>query len=74
MKLNNLEQEIISLMRDQNPKFISLLYDNYSDSLYGIVLRIVQNEETAKDVMQESFVKVWKKYDGYDCQKAKLFT
>ncbi len=61
-------------MKEKDKKFVSLLYDHYAESLYGIVFRIVGNEEYAKDVMQESFIKVWKKVDNYDEQKARLFT
>jgi len=61
-------------MKAKDKKFISLLYDHYADSLYGIVFRIVGNEEHAKDVMQDAFIKVWNKVEMYDQRKAKLFT
>lgn len=61
-------------MKSKDKKFVSLLYDNYSDALFGIVLRIVINEEAAKDVMQDSFIKVWKNVEYFNPKKAKLFT
>jgi len=61
-------------MKKRDKEFISLLLNHYGDSLYGIVLRMMKDESLAKDVMQDSFVKIWKKGDTYDPRKAKLFT
>ncbi len=69
-----LEKHIVELLQERNEKAISLLYENYGDTLYGVALKVVRNEELAQDVLQESFVKIWKKSDSYDVSKAKLFT
>ena len=69
-----LEKHIIELLQERNDKAISLLYEHYGDTLYGIALKVVRDEELAQDVLQESFVKIWKKSDSYDATKAKLFT
>ncbi|WP_047419317.1 RNA polymerase sigma factor [Cellulophaga sp. Hel_I_12] len=69
-----LEKHIIELLQERNEKAISLLYENYSDTLYGVAYKVVKNEALAQDVLQESFVKIWKKSDTYDPTKAKLFT
>ncbi|HMT10224.1 MAG TPA: sigma-70 family RNA polymerase sigma factor [Ignavibacteria bacterium] len=50
------------------------MYDKYSAFLYGIIVRIVHSEETAEDVMQEVFVKIWKNIGSFDPEKAKLVT
>ncbi|SDM91852.1 RNA polymerase sigma factor [Kriegella aquimaris] len=69
-----LEKHIVELLKERNEKAISLLYENYSDTLYGVAYKVVRNEELAQDVLQESFIKIWKKSDSYDASKAKLFT
>ena len=69
-----LEKHIIELLQECNEKAISLLYEHYGDTLYGVALKVVRDEELAQDVLQESFVKIWKKSDSYDSTKAKLFT
>jgi len=61
-------------MKAKDKEAISLLYDHYSDALYGIVIRIVKEEAIARDIMQESFIKVWRNIDRYDPKKARLFT
>jgi RNA polymerase sigma-70 factor (ECF subfamily) len=69
-----LEKHIVELLSEGNEKAISLLYEHYGDTLFGVALKVVRNEEVAQDVVQESFVKIWKKAHTYDSSKAKLFT
>lgn len=68
------EPELIALLRNRDQKGFTLLYDNYSAALYGIILKIVRSEETAADVMQEAFIKIWKNVDSYSATKGTLFT
>ena len=69
-----LEKHIVELLQERNEKAISLLYEHYGDTLYGVAHKVVRDAELAQDVLQESFVKIWKKSDSYDSSKAKLFT
>ncbi len=69
-----LENHIVELLQERNDKAISLLYEHYGDTLYGVAYKVVRDEELAQDVLQESFVKIWRKSDTYDATKAKLFT
>ena len=69
-----LENHIVELLRERNEKAISLLYDHYGDTLFGVAYKVVRDEDLAQDILQESFVKIWKKSDTYDPTKAKLFT
>ena len=69
-----IERHIVSLLAEKDDKAISLLYENYGDTLYGIAHKVVKDDELAQDVLQESFIKIWKKADTYDSSKAKLFT
>lgn len=70
----SLEKHIVELLEKGDKAAINLLYENYSDSLYGVILKITRNEELAQDALQESFVKIWKNAERYDSKKAKLFT
>ena len=45
------------------------LYDKYSSAIYGVILRMCRDEDQAKDLLQETFVKIWKNIDGYDPKK-----
>ena len=68
------ENNIIHQLQHQDKQVISLLYDQYSASLYGIILKIVRDEGIAKDVLQEVFVKIWKNGPKYNPSKGSLFT
>ncbi|WP_420321841.1 RNA polymerase sigma factor [Flagellimonas sp.] len=69
-----IERHIVSLLAEKDDKAISLLYENYGDTLYGVAYKVVRDEDLAQDILQESFIKIWKKADSYDPSKAKLFT
>ena len=69
-----IEQKIVGYLKNGDKKAISLLYENYSDTLYGVILKVITDTDLAQDVLQETFVKVWKKGKSYDSNKAKLFT
>ena len=68
------EPELVSLLQQHDQRGFTLLYDNYSGALYGIILKIVRSEETAADVMQEAFIKIWKNIEAYHSGKGTLFT
>jgi len=69
-----IEKSIVELLEKGDKTALNLLYEYYSDSLYGVILQVTNNEEIAQDALQETFVKVWKNAKKYDSQKAKLFT
>jgi len=69
-----LEKHIVELLQERNDKALSLLYEHYGDTLFGVAYKVVRDSELAQDVLQESFIKIWKKADSYDSTKAKLFT
>ncbi|MDP5158685.1 MAG: RNA polymerase sigma factor [Flaviramulus sp.] len=72
--ISSIEKEIVSLLQKGDKKAISLLYENYADTLYGVIKKIITDDDTAQDVLQESFVKIWRYSKKYDASKAKLFT
>lgn len=68
------EQEFTSRLQAQDKQAFELLYDRYSGALYNIVLRICGDESVAGDVLQSSFLKIWKNLPSYDTSKGTLFT
>ena len=72
--ISSTEKEIVHLLQSGNKKAISLLYENYADSLYGVIKKIISDDAISQDVLQETFVKIWRYSKKYDSNKAKLFT
>lgn len=70
-----MEQEALvkELLKKDNRSF-TLLYDNYSGSLYGVIYQLINNTEEAEDILQEVFVKIWKNIDSYNESKGRLYT
>ncbi|MCD6066807.1 MAG: subfamily polymerase sigma-24 subunit [Bacteroidetes bacterium] len=74
-KIKYSEEELVALLQQKDKKAFEYLYDNYSDALYGITLKIVRGDtDLAHDILQEAFVKIWKNFEKYDRQKSSLFT
>jgi len=38
-----------------------MLYENYSERLYKFALMLLKNKEDARDIVQETFLRVWQK-------------
>jgi RNA polymerase sigma-70 factor, ECF subfamily len=68
------EEELVSLLKENSENAFSYLYDNYSAALFGIINRIVNDSDRSKDVLQDTFVKIWKNKDSYDSIKGSFFT
>lgn len=69
-----IEEHIIQLLRSDRRAAVAQIYDHYADTLYGVVYTMLNDEALAKDVLQESLIKVWKNAGAYDQKKARLFT
>ncbi len=68
------EENLIAALQSGDTAAFSYLYDHYAGALYGLVLRIVRDEDLAQDLIQESFLKIWKHIGSYDKTKGRLFT
>lgn len=68
------EEELVLLLKQQNRDAFTYLYNNYSAVLYGVVRKVVYDEQTAQDVLQEVFVKIWNNIDRFDAAKGRIYT
>lgn len=68
------EEELIALLRGNDAAAFSYLYDNYSAAIYGVICRHFEEQEQSEDILQETFVKIWKNIDSYDESKGRLYT
>ena len=53
------EQQILSLFQKGDNRAMDKLYMEYADYLTGVCARYISDEETLKDVVQESFIKIF---------------
>jgi RNA polymerase sigma-70 factor (ECF subfamily) len=68
------EQELINSLRAKEKRGFDVLYDKYSTCLYVVVLKIVQDQQVAEDVLQDSFIRIWQQAPCYDSSKGTLLT
>lgn len=68
------EAELVEKLKNQDKEAFSLLYDNYSSALYGLICTIVKDDEAAQDILQDVFVKIWGNILSYKKEKGTLFT
>jgi len=73
-KISLTEEELVQALRNREKIAIEALYDMYSSSLMGVISRIVIDEATAEDVLQETFIKIWNSFQSYSAEKGRLFT
>lgn len=74
MSKENEIQELVDQLQGGSEVALSKLYDMYSGSLYGLVLKIVRDDELAQDILQDCFVNIWKKAQTYSPTKGTFFT
>jgi RNA polymerase sigma-70 factor (ECF subfamily) len=59
------EAEIIKRCKKGDPKGFRALVDTYASRLMGVCLRYMEDEAAAKDVLQESFIRIFHNMDKY---------
>jgi RNA polymerase sigma factor (sigma-70 family) len=64
----------VTRLKKKDQSALDYLYDHYSGAIYGVIFRILKKEETAEEVLQDVFLRVWDKIESYDSTKGKLFT
>jgi RNA polymerase sigma-70 factor (ECF subfamily) len=60
------EKDIITRVLQGDDSAFSVLVKKYQQPLYRVVLRFVKSEEVAEDVVQEAFIKAFRKLDMYE--------
>lgn len=73
-KLRFSEDMLVVGLKNNDRLAMSALYQMYSDSLYKVISTIVVIEEVAQDLLQETFIKIWKSFSMYDASKGRLYT
>lgn len=69
------DQELLSLFRDEQSRNMALhhLIKKYQQKLYWHIRKIVISHDDADDVLQNTFIKVWKGLDNFK-EEAQLYT
>lgn len=57
--------QVIGKIKNGDHAAFRWLVENYQKPAFSLAFRIICNEDDARDSVQESFIKIWKKIDPY---------
>ena len=66
--------DLVELIKQRDREGFNLLYRQYAHIIFGMSLRIVRDTGVAEDLVQETFVKVWRNIEQYNPDKAAFST
>lgn len=61
--------DLITSSKRNDEKAFRQIVECYQSMIYSLAFRILCNEEEAKDIVQETFIKVWVNLSGYQADK-----
>ena len=59
------DTELLQLISAHDTVAFATLYDRHAVMVYSLLLRVVRDQKTAEDLLQESFWQVWQKANQY---------
>jgi RNA polymerase sigma-70 factor (ECF subfamily) len=69
-----LMEELVGRMAAGDQGALADFYDRFSPTLYGLAVRILQDEMESEDVLQDAFIYIWKKAVTYKPQLSSPFS
>ena len=66
------DSALVLRMQRRDPLALAELYDRYGRLAYSLILRVVRDTGIAEDLVQETFLRVWNRVNGFDAQKGSI--
>jgi RNA polymerase sigma-70 factor (ECF subfamily) len=63
--------DLMQAIQAEDPDALAQLYDRYNGILKALILRVVDNEAEADDLLQEIFMEIWNQAKNFSAQKGK---
>jgi RNA polymerase sigma-70 factor, ECF subfamily len=68
------EAVLVARIKQRDQSAFHQLYDSYAPSLLGVLAKIAPNGTEANELLQKTFVKVWRTIHEHDPANGRLFT
>ena len=59
------DEELVTRARAKDFAAFEQLLDRYEDKIFRLAFRFVRNETDAKEVLQDTFLTIWRKLDTF---------
>jgi RNA polymerase sigma-70 factor (ECF subfamily) len=66
------DAELVIRLQRRDPQALAELYDRYGRLAYSLIVRVVRDGAIAEDLVQETFLRVWNRAQGFDAQRGAL--
>ena len=68
--MTNEESQILTSCKEGDKTAFRWVVTTYQQRLFSVALKMLADEEDAKDVVQETFIRVWQEFDRYDLRRS----
>ena len=66
------EAELMGKISNRDIQALESIYDMYSGLVFSLIRSIIDNKETAEDLLQEIFVQIWEKAHLFDATRGNV--
>jgi len=61
--------DLLERLQRRDPQALGELYDRYGRMTFALIFRMVRDRGIAEDLTQETFLRVWNRIGGFDCER-----
>jgi RNA polymerase sigma-70 factor (ECF subfamily) len=66
------DAELVARLQRRDPQALGELYDRYGRIAFSLILRVVRDAGIAEDLVQETFLRVWNRVQGFDAERGAI--
>src|SRR5436305_6942169 len=74
MKVPHGDATLIAAFLQKEPEAAGQLYDRFASRIYGLGLSLLRNKTDAEDLVQDTFLKIWRTGSAFDPRRGSLDT
>src|SRR5580658_1270429 len=66
------DADLVLRLQRRDPQALADLYDRYGRLVFSLILRVVRDTGIAEDLVQETFLRVWNRVQGFESGKGSI--